>query len=603
MQQTARRIAAGDLSARADLGSQRNDEMTDLGRALNAMAAQLEHARGLERDFILSVSHDLRTPLTSIRGYAEALADGTLDDVDGRKKAAEIIGAESRRLERLVADLLDLARLDAHEFSLTPRPVDAGEVVHAAALAFGPAADELGVAMHVDAPEPVPADADPERLGQIVANLVENALKYATSRIDVTAAPDGQVVVRVQDDGPGVSALDLPHVFDRLYASRTVPGRKVGTGLGLAIVRELSVAMGGTVWAEPGDQGTRFLVRLPLDVGGARPAQVAVVAAGRLHPARASPPSHRTVTSAGGSTSSHVPEAEPGQFVDRCDARDRPDRLVAVDELGTARRPRTVEQLEAAQQPVDVTPGVDAAHELLAQEAALRERHRVALEERFLRDRLVVEVEALARDTLLDPQGLVRVVSAAVGHTRRTQGFADCDEASAGPTTSKPLGAGTTRTPEASRATVSTSCDRGPRTERQPNASVRSTTSALTRMRYRFSDSASCGPAPGSASSQSSSSPARTRRTSASSLPCGVSRSVCVLSPTASPARSWETMLCRNELASGPVTVTRARSERSTRPTSSRSAWSSSRTLTMRRPLLPWVASPPAPGRARRQPQ
>ena len=265
MQQTARRIAAGDLSARADLGSQRNDEMTDLGRALNAMAAQLEHARGLERDFILSVSHDLRTPLTSIRGYSEALADGTLDDVDGRKKAAEIIGAESRRLERLVADLLDLARLDAHEFSLTPRPVDAGEVVHAAALAFGPAADELGVAMHVDAPEPVPADADPERLGQIVANLVENALKYATSRIDVTVArADGQVVVRVQDDGPGVSAADLPHVFDRLYASRTVPGRKVGTGLGLAIVRELSAAMGGTVWAEPGDQGTRFLVRLPL---------------------------------------------------------------------------------------------------------------------------------------------------------------------------------------------------------------------------------------------------------------------------------------------------------------------------------------------------
>ena len=265
MQHTARRIAAGDLSARADLGSQRNDEMTDLGRALNAMAAQLEHARGLERGFILSVSHDLRTPLTSIRGYAEALADGTLDDVDGRKKAAEIIGAESRRLERLVADLLDLARLDAHEFSLTPRPVDAGEVVHAAALAFGPAADELGVAMHVDAPEPVPADADPERLGQIVANLVENALKYATSRIDVTVArADGQVVVRVQDDGPGVSAADLPHVFDRLYASRTVPGRKVGTGLGLAIVRELSAAMGGTVWAEPGDQGTRFLVRLPL---------------------------------------------------------------------------------------------------------------------------------------------------------------------------------------------------------------------------------------------------------------------------------------------------------------------------------------------------
>jgi two-component system sensor histidine kinase BaeS len=265
MQQTARRIAAGDLSARTDLGTQRNDEMTDLGRALNAMAAQLEHARGLERGFILSISHDLRTPLTSIRGYAEALADGTLDDADGRKRAAEIIGGEARRLERLVADLLDLARLDAHQFSLTPRPVDAGEVVEAAALAFAPAADDLGIRLHVDASKPVAADADPERLGQVVANLVENALKYATSGIEVAVArADGDVVIRVHDDGPGLSEADLPHVFDRLYASRTVPGRKVGTGLGLAIVRELAAAMGGSVWAEPSDRGARFVVRLPL---------------------------------------------------------------------------------------------------------------------------------------------------------------------------------------------------------------------------------------------------------------------------------------------------------------------------------------------------
>jgi two-component system sensor histidine kinase BaeS len=265
MRRTARRIAAGDLSARADVKRGSNDEMADLGRALNAMAAQLEHARGLERGFILSVSHDLRTPLTSIRGYAEALADGTLDDADGRKRAAEIIGGEARRLERLVADLLDLAHLDAHQFSLTPRPVDAGEVVEAAVLAFAPAAADLGIRLHVDARKPIPADADPERLGQVVANLVENALKYATSGIEIAVArADGDVVISVHDDGPGLSAADLPHVFDRLYASRTVPGRKVGTGLGLAIVRELSAAMGGSVWAEPSDRGARFVVRLPL---------------------------------------------------------------------------------------------------------------------------------------------------------------------------------------------------------------------------------------------------------------------------------------------------------------------------------------------------
>ena len=111
------------------------------------MASQLEQARGSEHAFLLSISHDLRTPLTSIRGYAEALADGTLDDADPneRKRAATIIGAEGRRLERLVRDLLDLSRLDTHQFSLTPRPCDATEVVRDAAEAFTPQARELGI--------------------------------------------------------------------------------------------------------------------------------------------------------------------------------------------------------------------------------------------------------------------------------------------------------------------------------------------------------------------------------------------------------------------------------------------------------------------------
>jgi two-component system sensor histidine kinase BaeS len=230
------------------------------------MASELENARGLERGFILSVSHDLRTPLTSIRGYAEAIADGAVQGHDALHRSADIISSEARRLERLVADLLDLARLDAHQFSLTPRPIDAAGVVESAALAFVPAADDLGIVLAVDAPQPLPADADPERLGQIVANLVENALKYAVARIDVHVSRDGgDVVLKVVDDGPGITSADLPHVFERLYTSRTIPGRKVGTGLGLAIVRELSAAMNGTATVETGDTGgTRFVVRLAI---------------------------------------------------------------------------------------------------------------------------------------------------------------------------------------------------------------------------------------------------------------------------------------------------------------------------------------------------
>lgn len=265
MGRTAGRIAAGDLSARVDLGRHPDDELAGLARALDGMAAQLEAARGLERGFLLSVSHDLRTPLTSISGYAEAIADGTVERREDQQRAAEVIGAEARRLERLVADLLDLARLDAHEFSLTPRPVDAADVVGEATDAFGPSAREIGVALVVDRPPSAPVDADPERLGQIVANLVENALKYARTRVDVgVSANNGTLELHVDDDGPGIDADGLPHVFDRLYTSRPAPGRQVGTGLGLAIVRELSAAMGGTADVRVVDgRGTRFVVRIP----------------------------------------------------------------------------------------------------------------------------------------------------------------------------------------------------------------------------------------------------------------------------------------------------------------------------------------------------
>ena len=149
METTARSIAGGDLTARVDTSNVRDDELANLANAINAMANDLDVARGHERAFLLSVSHDLRTPLTSIRGYAEAIADGTVEGRDARIRAADVISSESRRLERLVADLLDLARLDAHQFSLHPTPVDVHAVVQDAVEAFGPAAAEIGVTLAV----------------------------------------------------------------------------------------------------------------------------------------------------------------------------------------------------------------------------------------------------------------------------------------------------------------------------------------------------------------------------------------------------------------------------------------------------------------------
>lgn len=263
---TAGEIAGGNLSARVDLGDHPDDELSDLARSLNGMATELETARLAERQFLLSVSHDLRTPLTSIRGYADALTDGTIPASDEQRRAGSVIAAEADRLARLVADLLDLARLDAHQFSLSPRPFDVAADVRTAVDAFRPAADELGLHLEVEAPRSLSMHADAERVAQIVANLVENALKYATSRITVEVGgpgADGVVELRVRDDGPGVDPSEVHQVFDRLYVSRSVPGRSVGTGLGLAIVGELSAAMGGSAAVEPATGGALFVVRLP----------------------------------------------------------------------------------------------------------------------------------------------------------------------------------------------------------------------------------------------------------------------------------------------------------------------------------------------------
>ena len=242
-------------------------ELVSLASSVNQMAASLARSQGAQRQFLMSVSHDLRTPLTSIRGFAEALADGATTDVE---HAVGIIGSEARRLERLVGDLLELARLESGAFSLRPAAVDASEVVADAAQALTPQANELGLVLDIRPAPPGTAicQADPDRLKQVVANLAENALKYASTRVVVaTACPMGRPVLVVEDDGPGIPAADLPHVFERLFQSSSTRGRKLGggAGLGLSIVSELVSAMGGEVRAEspagPGG-GTRMVVTL-----------------------------------------------------------------------------------------------------------------------------------------------------------------------------------------------------------------------------------------------------------------------------------------------------------------------------------------------------
>jgi signal transduction histidine kinase len=274
LQQTeavTRRIATGDLEARVPVIAQEWPELVSLANSVNQMAASLARAQGTQRQFLMSVSHDLRTPLTSIRGFAEALSDGATTDVT---YAAGVIGSSARRLERLVTDLLELAKLESGAFSLHTVTLDLSDVVSQAAQAFEPAASGLGLSVELETAGAgeVLCVADPDRVGQVVANLVENALKYANSRVTVGTGrlDDDWLEAFVEDDGPGIPWADLERVFERLYQSRLSAGRELGSGLGLAIVDELVKAMGGKVRAESPtgpNGGTRVVVVLPAASG------------------------------------------------------------------------------------------------------------------------------------------------------------------------------------------------------------------------------------------------------------------------------------------------------------------------------------------------
>jgi signal transduction histidine kinase len=263
---TTGRIARGDLDASMAVGPGEDREFAQLAESINTMASNLVRARDQERQFILSVSHELRTPLTSIRGYADAVIDGATDDPAA---AATVISAEARRLERLVQDLLDLARLDADRFSLELHTVDCAQVVRQIADGFRPRAAQLGLELVTTAgsDQPLWVHADADRLGQMVANLVENASSFAEHRIAIGAGVvGGMATAWVVDDGPGLPAGQSDRVFQRHFVSDRVSGRRKGSGLGLAIVAELAAAMGASVRAESpvaAGRGTRMVVRFP----------------------------------------------------------------------------------------------------------------------------------------------------------------------------------------------------------------------------------------------------------------------------------------------------------------------------------------------------
>ena len=253
-------------------------EVQELALAFNDMNSRVLVSQKSQREFVANVSHELKTPLTSVQGFSQAILDGTANTPEAQKQAAQVIYDEAGRMHRMVLDLLDLARLDAGTLDLRRAPVDLPALLRNIAEKFTPQAQAAGVSIEVDSPALPPVTGDGDRLAQVFTNLVDNALKHTPAggsislRAGLTgsaAAPGAgaEVQVEVADTGVGIPPEALPHIFERFYqADLSRPGgEKHGTGLGLAIVKEIVGAHSGKIDVRSMlNAGSTFTVSLPL---------------------------------------------------------------------------------------------------------------------------------------------------------------------------------------------------------------------------------------------------------------------------------------------------------------------------------------------------
>ena len=266
MTAAAEAIARGESGIRSTIAGP--SEVRALARSFNTMADQVEAAQQSQRDLVANVSHELKTPLTSIQGFSQAILDGTAAEGAGLARAASIIHEEAERMRRMVDELLILARFDAGQITLRQEPLELDTLLKACAEKLAPQAEEADVALEVAVPEQVVVAGDADQLAQVFANLVDNALAHTASGDRVTLeahivtalatelvggagtakrGPAQVAEVTVTDSGQGIPPEVLPRVFERFYRADKARRRRRGAGLGLAIAKEIVAAHGGTI--------------------------------------------------------------------------------------------------------------------------------------------------------------------------------------------------------------------------------------------------------------------------------------------------------------------------------------------------------------------
>ncbi len=273
MQETAAAMARGDYSKRVAISTR--DEVGELGQSLNSLTEELdayvhrlEQMDNMRRDFVANVSHELRTPLTIMRGYNQALQDGTITDPDKVKKYRKVMSDEILRLEKLIADLLELSQLQANGITLEVDEVSLVEIMENVATLLKQKSENKGVQIAVVAePGILPVRADGDRLTQMVLILMDNALKFTPPGGRITVGlhlKNGSEVLTIQDTGAGIAPEDLPHIWERFYKADKSRASG-GTGLGLAIARQIIELHGATVDViSTVGEGTTFTIRFPV---------------------------------------------------------------------------------------------------------------------------------------------------------------------------------------------------------------------------------------------------------------------------------------------------------------------------------------------------
>jgi histidine kinase len=262
----SQRIASGHYRERLEVKSR--DELAELVRSFNQMAEALDHTETIRSELMADMTHELKTPLASIKGYMEGLQDGVIPPSD---ETFQMIHHEAARLQRIVQDLQELSRAEAGQVPIHPHPSDSCQIVESAVERMRPQFSEKNIELGVKTERSLPAiSADPDRVGQVLINLLGNALQNtaAGGRVEVSLSPAGQMLTfSVQDSGIGIAAENLERIFQRFYRIDKSRARSSGgSGIGLTISRYLVEAHGGRIWAEsPGvGGGSTFHFTIPI---------------------------------------------------------------------------------------------------------------------------------------------------------------------------------------------------------------------------------------------------------------------------------------------------------------------------------------------------